>query len=566
VLGGNKKAPCLKCYKCYILLMNWTSLSSSGAGIPVATTSIVDWTEGRTFYAGWIAFQVLLLPTFLTNLGTFLLISTSDKLRTSGPSKIIRLLTLQDAVWSLFCLIQCTLNLANMQMYGELVGCKIQTFYGIFFILSTSCSLCLIAYSSDSRLRSYNIIEDSSYLWLVQGAFWIGSACVAAACIDWWDVQPSLVPSGLFCFLNLLDIPVGLTFYGPVALILGFLTHRYLRIYAFIRQSTREFTFANIQEEAYKRQVRVARRMFMFVLAFVVCATPTVALCLYEQITRTLTYPAAHLFAGQFAHLSSLLNPILYVWLHSSVQQVVSEKLSKYLCCSSSSLCSCCCGCLKRNGNGNNAAVRRTSTQLQTRIVSRNSGTQTQAGEEKAKTPNHHRIKIRNPSIGSAQDMRTMQQAQQPQQQLPRTPVHFTATTQIVQVTAKSLNNNTTTSALPQQPASTAQELGNLNQSALPQQIARKNSQRFTFGFHRTASRESGKILPLTNLHQYGSSTIVIERPPVFVGVAPPNYDSVHADYFNTEQSTYQRTAVDTNETMPLILPNTPVLNDECVS
>lgn len=84
----------------------------------------------------------------------------------------------------------------------------------------------------------------------------------------------------------------------------------------------------HLSEATLHSRLRAARKMFLFVVCYFVCALPVFILSLYEM-WGTDAPGEAHIFAGFFIHLNSLLNPLLYFWTNPAALKQVPV-LRKY--------------------------------------------------------------------------------------------------------------------------------------------------------------------------------------------------------------------------------------------
>ena len=194
------------------------------------TVETVGWSAGAGYWEGWVGFIVLLVPTLVANLTTLLLITFSHRLNRSSSTLMVRYLAAEDGAFSAVCLIQCALNLSQLQLVGHMTGCQLQAVYGCFFTLSAGYTLCCIAYHNEQRIGLKPGLSQRGVL-IVHLLIWSWSGFIALLC-SFFLADARLMPSGTYCFANLLLLRSGLTFYLlGVALCGAFLAHRYWRIY-----------------------------------------------------------------------------------------------------------------------------------------------------------------------------------------------------------------------------------------------------------------------------------------------------------------------------------------------
>ena len=288
------------------------------------------WAEGAVYWEGWVGFIALLVPTLLANVLTFVLVTYSPRLNRSSSSIMVRYLSMEDAAFSLCCLVQCALNLSELRIVGERAGCEAQAIYALFFMLSTGYTLCCIAYNSEQKISVRPGLAPRQVL-LIHCAIWLWSALIAV--LSSLVLAPArIMPSATYCLVSLVSLQAGLVFYVPgVLLICAFLSHRYFLIYCHVTRGTDELVSAYAQQrrQAQTRQMEVAKRMLVLVLAYFLCAVPVLLLAVYECIVNADAPPVAYLVAGHLIHLNSLLNPILYVWMSTQTRAALWDMLSR---------------------------------------------------------------------------------------------------------------------------------------------------------------------------------------------------------------------------------------------
>jgi hypothetical protein len=291
------------------------------------TVETVPWDAGAAWWEGWVGFVVLLVPTLVANLTTLLLITFSHRLNRSSSTLMVRYLAAEDGAFSAVCLIQCSLNLSQLQLVGHMTGCQLQAVYGCFFTLAAGYTLCCIAYHNEQRIALKPGLSQRGVL-IVHLLIWSWSGCIALLC-SFFLADARLMPSGTYCFANLLLMRSGLTFYLlGVALCGAFLAHRYWRIYCLIKSNQQHLVkqFGEQRREvAQERSIRAAKRMFAIVVAYLLCFLPAVTVNLYELVLQQDAQPAFHIAAGYMGHLNSLLDPILYVSTDSQTLSIAAR-------------------------------------------------------------------------------------------------------------------------------------------------------------------------------------------------------------------------------------------------
>ena len=288
-----------------------------------------DWSSGSHYYGGWIAYILLLLPTVVFNVITFLLITYSPRLNQSTTALLVRYLAVEDASFAFLCLIQCIINVTQGYVQGAHAACEFQAAYLAFFALSTGYTLCCIAYNNEQRIASKAGLSERKVLY----AHLLGwSAAAATAVVSCTALAPArLVPSGLYC------VPA-LDHVGPMMVMLGagtfiicpFLLHRYFLMWReIVRHNAATLSaWEQLRLTARMQQVKVAKRMLIIISVYFGCYLPEIILSVWE-IKNGEASASAHILTGCLVHLNSLLNPVLYVYCNSNMRQALWETFHK---------------------------------------------------------------------------------------------------------------------------------------------------------------------------------------------------------------------------------------------
>ena len=202
---------------------------------------------------GWITYLLLLAPTFLLNLLTCVLIAASPILRKHPNSLLVAFLAFEDALLSLFCLVQCAVNLSEVSIAWAASGCQLQAIYVIFFVGNSGYTLCAIAWHNDRRIRGKEGFgipggqpssgkKSFSRLLKFHAVSWTWSALVTFLCTSGvatpGNSEIRVMPSGTYCFIALQELVPSLLFYLPGVCTIGvFLLTRYGQIYYYIYRS-----------------------------------------------------------------------------------------------------------------------------------------------------------------------------------------------------------------------------------------------------------------------------------------------------------------------------------------
>lgn len=300
-------------------------------------TSTNSWNDAYKYRFGWGGYITLLVPTLIVNLTVLYLVSTSHRLKKSTEARILKYLMIEDAGFSLCCLIQCIINLSHLEIYGHNTGCIIQSVYATFFVLSAGYTLCVIAYNLYRKIHMKTSLDAGTVLKL-HIIFWIWSAIISV--LTSYVFPPRIMPSETYCLPSLLELGSGLLFYLPGVGIIGiYLVVCYTLIYLEIKKVTKNLSTLDSRRlensnyyEAKKRQTKAAKKMINFVIAYFLCALPVLIVSITEVIIGYSLSPVLHLIAGHLVHLNSLLDPILYFWLNPNSRLAFKEFIY-YLSC-----------------------------------------------------------------------------------------------------------------------------------------------------------------------------------------------------------------------------------------
>ena len=288
-----------------------------------------EWSAGSHYTVGWWLYIFLLFPTFVFNVGTFLLITYSPRLHTSSNALLVRYLAVEDGAFAFCCLVQCICNLGHDSLYGDQMACQVQAAYLSFFSLSTGYTLCCIAYNSEQKIGFKPGLSERQVLY-IHLVLWTVSAMIATLCVITEPVR--LIPSGTYCLPALDKLPPLL-----LLLVLGssvtlvFLNHRYYLMWTHITRHTAAVLSAWEQHRlaAQTRQVTIAKRLMLLILVYFACFAPEFGLSAYELATGQEAPAVAHIVTGTLVHLNSLLNPVLYVYCNSNMRAALWETFKR---------------------------------------------------------------------------------------------------------------------------------------------------------------------------------------------------------------------------------------------
>ena len=236
----------------------------------------------------------------------------------------------------------------------------------------------MIAYNSNKLVNLQPSLTSKQVLY-AHITWWVIALVLALIAVK--GLNPArLMPSGTYCMVSLIGnksaLGSGLIFYITCELILGtFIVHRYISIYINLKKMQSLYlnkyseklgekdmnstiinvnsTIINVQTkiksksfvEPYEneqkieqngtnidnklfvdnkiRQFRAMQRMIILVFAFFVSIIPLFVVSLFELISGQDASPIFHIVAGIFAHLNSLIDPILYAYLNPSMRKEI---------------------------------------------------------------------------------------------------------------------------------------------------------------------------------------------------------------------------------------------------
>jgi len=290
----------------------------------------VDWHAGRDHTSGWALYITILCFSLTFNIGTFSLLTYSSHLKYSSSSLLVRYLSLEDAIFSFICLIQCLVNVGHLEFVGEEALCIFQTSYVLFFFFATGFTLCCIAYNSERKVAMKQPLTGRAIFW-IHLCGWC--YCFLFAILSSYVLKPGhLVLSGTYCLHRTFDLTSSLVaMLGGVLPLVTFIHHRYYLIFKSLRAHVKllasgEFSQSTkINEAARAQNIAASKRMFLLILTFEICLIPAVITSLYELATKEQIPASLDIIVGTLVHCNSLINPILYVYLNKQMRLTITE-------------------------------------------------------------------------------------------------------------------------------------------------------------------------------------------------------------------------------------------------
>lgn len=210
-----------------------------------------------------------------------------------------------------------------------------------FFITITSYTLCLIAYvvkravTGGFRSQISGMVMDreelSRFTFRAHLIIWpVGALISTGACI--WPGYSRLTVSGTYCLPAFDDAWVSTFFFGlvvgPTAL---FLAAQYIGIYIYVQQAQKSSLAQKSSDKnpPWFRQLKLARKLGILVIAYYIFYAPFMSSAIYEWVTNKFSPAWLDCFGGIMVHLSSAMNPILYVWLTKQARVVIISFFSR---------------------------------------------------------------------------------------------------------------------------------------------------------------------------------------------------------------------------------------------
>jgi hypothetical protein len=283
----------------------------------------IPWEDAADSLWGYQSYLVLLSSAVVLNVLCLMLLYLEPELAKNKTTHILRYVAFGDLGFAFVCLFFCGANYASRRQWAYQLGCDGQAFVVTFFTLLTAYSLCVMAYLSRKRFTDGHIDATAPlFRWHVYIVI-VAGALSFLSCI--WPGESELAASALFCIPPLHKPLVAFIFFGcGVGLCLGYIAYCYYGMYKII-QSASQWALQqdDMLAKTLKRNKAIAKRMGIFVAAYVLAYTPVVLSTVHIMITGY--YPSAIVgfFLGVGCHLNGILNPILYVLVHKGVRKVI---------------------------------------------------------------------------------------------------------------------------------------------------------------------------------------------------------------------------------------------------
>ena len=197
-------------------------------------------------------------------------------------------------------------------------GCHFEAFQILFFILSTGYTLALLAHALHRRIvSSFNrsVQWTSHRVFWAHIAIWMWSALLATL-LTAYPEKPRLTMSGTYCFVNFQRPLVIVGFFGVgIASVLAILASKYIGIFLFVR--------ANSEKSSTAKQSKAAKKMFLFVIVYIICYLPFLIGATYETTTGDRPHAIIDILGAFLTHTNSMINPLLYFWTNDTFRTEV---------------------------------------------------------------------------------------------------------------------------------------------------------------------------------------------------------------------------------------------------
>jgi hypothetical protein len=195
------------------------------------TYNYIPWEGG--YSENWILFIAVLVLILILNVITLVVVIITN-LNDLPSGYTYKYLAIINIMLSLFFLVQSSLNYHYKRIYGDDIGCNIQSIYIIFCLLSIGFTLCVIAYNSRRIVHIKNPLSKTD-VFRFHFIFWILNLTVSFLAGHVIQAE-KIVPSGSFCLVTLnynrgTLIPGLILYISYIFLIGGFLIYTYAMIY-----------------------------------------------------------------------------------------------------------------------------------------------------------------------------------------------------------------------------------------------------------------------------------------------------------------------------------------------
>jgi hypothetical protein len=209
--------------------------------------------------------------------------------------------------FSLTCGSQCFANIVHGYFYGGSIACWLEAWFHVSGILTQFICVTLMG------IRNYLTVLRKYSITVRQAILAVGVVVTSCFAISFALATVSelyLVMNGTYCFYRF-DSPAILMWLVPM-LLLATLTviFCYTRIYLHARLVMR--ATANLQARATTSSIRIAKRMFLFVVTLVIGWTTMVATAIYEYHYGKNADQALVTAVGVTGTFHTLLVPLVY--------------------------------------------------------------------------------------------------------------------------------------------------------------------------------------------------------------------------------------------------------------
>jgi len=172
-----------------------------------------------------------------------------------------------------------------------------------------------------ARVTSLTITKKLPPIFKIHLVFWtVGALSATGATV--WPGTSRMTLSGTYCIPSF-EQPYSAFFFFGVAIFptVIFLAVQYIWIFVYIRNAKLTLQSQSHMHNNTRKQLKLARQLGSLVVVYFIFYTPMLCSAIYEWNTH---YFAVVSFdaAGVLAHISSVLNPVIYLW---TTKQAISE-------------------------------------------------------------------------------------------------------------------------------------------------------------------------------------------------------------------------------------------------
>ena len=284
------------------------------------------WNKGQHYSVVWTLNIITLIFGVLLNGLSLYLVVVVKKGKISMSSLIIAV-NVVDFSQSLYCLLQCAVDMGFLELVGHSRNCESQSLILGFFTFWEAFTLAYIAYIVERSICAHAKFSGERILQTL-GALGALSLALTIAAMYTSLGGYHLYSSGTYCFIDTTTPLGGVIFAFVILLSTGIMGDRYYRIWVFVRKAQALLTQMGMTTRAKAKYTQMAIRMSTFIIAFLVCSTPFLVLEAYEIITFTYAPEWLDCFSFVVLHWTTVLNPIIFFTLNDEIRGAFNKEFA----------------------------------------------------------------------------------------------------------------------------------------------------------------------------------------------------------------------------------------------